>query len=150
PAIPFVSNVSGTWITDGEATDPAYWARHLCRPVRFAAGLDTLLGASPRHLVEVGPGQTLGTLVRQHPARRPGQVVVASLRDPREEGWDQAFLLAALGRLWEAGAAPDWEGFAAGEPRRRVPLPTYPFERRRYCVEPSAPVSVEVAQPAAP
>src|SRR5882724_8964136 len=156
PQIPFVSNVSGAWIADGEATDPAYWARHLCRPVRFAAGLDTLLQSlhgEPRLLVEVGPGQTLGTLVRQHPARRPGQVVVASLRDHREAGSDQAFLLAALGRLWEAGAVPDWERFAAGERRRRVPLPTYPFERRRYCVEPGVPDSlpqVEVVEAAAP
>jgi acyl transferase domain-containing protein/acyl carrier protein len=136
PKIPFVSNVSGTWITDEEATDPAYWARHLCRPVRFAEGLEALLGGGPRLLVEAGPGQTLGTLVRQHPARRPGQVVVASLRDRREEGSDQAFLLAALGRLWQAGAAPRWDRFAAGEKRRRVPLPTYPFERRRYFIEP--------------
>jgi acyl transferase domain-containing protein len=147
PKIPFVSNVTGTWITAAEATDPSYWARHLCRPVRFAEGLETLLGGEPLLLVEAGPGQTLGTLVRQHPARRPGQVAVASLRDRREEGSDQAFLLAALGRLWQAGAAPRWDRFAAGERRRRVPLPTYPFERRRYFIEPGA--QVEVSPPEA-
>jgi acyl transferase domain-containing protein/acyl carrier protein len=138
PQIPFVSNVSGTWITAGEATDPSYWARHLCRPVRFAAGLETLLRGAPRLLIEAGPGQTLGALARQHPACPPGQAVVASLRDRREEGSDQAFLLAALGRAWQAGAAPRWDRFAAGERRRRVPLPTYPFERQRYFIAPSA------------
>src|SRR6185369_315838 len=146
PQIPFVSNVTGTWITNDEATDPGYWARHLCRPVRFAEGLETLLGGEPLLLVEAGPGQTLGTLVRQHPARRPGQVSVASLRDRREEGSDQAFLLAALGRLWQAGAAPRWDRFAAGERRRRVPLPTYPFERRRYSIEPGAPQEVATTE----
>ncbi len=147
PKIPFVSNVTGTWITPGEATDPAYWAHHLCRPVRFAEGLETLLGGAPLLLVEAGPGQTLGTLARQHPARRPGQVAVASLRDRREEGSDQAFLLAALGRLWQAGLAPRWDRFAAGEQRRRVPLPTYPFERRRYFIEPAEP-GLALAAPA--
>jgi len=147
PKIPFVSNVTGTWITPGEATDPAYWARHLCRPVRFAEGLETLLGGEPLLLVEAGPGQTLGTLARQHPARRPAQVAVASLRDRREEGSDQAFLLAALGRLWQAGIAPRWDRFAAGERRRRVPLPTYPFERRRYFIEPAEP-GIALAAPA--
>ncbi|HEX3529425.1 MAG TPA: amino acid adenylation domain-containing protein [Thermoanaerobaculia bacterium] len=147
PKIPLISNVTGTWITPGEATDPAYWARHLCRPVRFAEGLETLLGGEPLLLIEAGPGQTLGTLARQHPVRRPGQVAVASLRDRREEGSDQAFLLAALGRLWQAGVAPRWDRFAAGEKRRRVPLPTYPFERRRYFIEPAAP-GIALAAPA--
>ena len=144
PRIPFVSNVTGTWITDAEATDPAYWARHLSRTVRFAEGVETLMGAGgePPLLLEVGPGQTLGTLAQQHPRRPAGLTAVASLpgrsriSGPAEE---PAQLLDALGRLWAAGAAPDWAGFAARERRRRVPLPTYPFERRRYLLEPRAP-----------
>ncbi len=151
PRIPFVSNVTGTWITDAEATDPGYWARHLRETVRFAEGLEALMaradaGDRPRILLEVGPGQALGTLARQHPARPAGQVEVSSLRDRRDDVSDQAFLLDALGRLWLAGAAPDWTAFAAGESRRRVPLPTYPFERRRYFIEPGA---VNAAAPGA-
>jgi phthiocerol/phenolphthiocerol synthesis type-I polyketide synthase E len=137
PRVPFVSNLTGTWITDREATDPAYWAEHLCRPVRFAEGLATLLGGESALLLEVGPGQALATLARQHPARQAGQLAVSSLPDRRAGVSEQAHLLDALGRLWLAGAAPDWTGFVRHERRRRVPLPTYPFERRRYFVVPS-------------
>ncbi len=139
PRIPFISNVTGTWITDREATDPAYWAEHLCLPVRFASGLATLVSKEDddaQLLLEVGPGQTLGTLARQRPNRPAGEMVIASLRDRHEEVSDQAFLLDALARLWVAGAAPDWAAFTGGERRRRMPLPTYPFERRRYFLEP--------------
>ncbi len=137
PRIPFISNLTGSPITRGEATDPGYWAEHLCRPVRFYAGLATLLGGEPPLLVEVGPGQALATLARQHPARQAGQVEVTSLPDRRAGAAEQAHLLDALARLWVAGAAPDWMGFVRHERRRRVPLPTYPFERRRYFVETS-------------
>ncbi len=136
PAIPFVSNVTGTWITAAEATDPEYWARHLASTVRFADGLAALMREDgPRLFVEVGPGRGLATLARQHPQRPAGLVEIATLRDRRDEVSDQAFLLDALGRLWLAGAAPDWSAFAAAETRRRVPLPTYPFERRRYFID---------------
>ncbi|HVR95693.1 MAG TPA: beta-ketoacyl synthase N-terminal-like domain-containing protein [Thermoanaerobaculia bacterium] len=138
PKVPFVSNVTGTWITAEEATDPGYWARHLCRPVRFAQGLETLM-AGGQVLIEVGPGQSLGTLARQHPSRPAGQTVAASLPDRRDGVSEQAFLLESLGRVWLAGVAPDWQGLVRGERRRRVSLPAYPFERRRFFVERAAP-----------
>ncbi len=136
PRIPFVSNVTGEWIEDEEAIDPAYWVRHLCGTVRFTEGLSTLL-AGDRLLLEVGPGQALGTSARQHPNHDSGRhTVIASLRDERERADDLAFALGALGRAWSAGAAIDWPGFAAHETRHRIPLPTYPFDRRSYWVEP--------------
>jgi acyl transferase domain-containing protein len=136
PSLPFVSNVTGTWITEAEATDPRYWARHLAATVRFAEGIGTLMAEEgPRVFLEVGPGRSLATLARQHPNRPSGQVEIAALRDRRDEVSDQAFLLDALGRLWLAGVVPDWSAFVEGESRRRVPLPTYPFERRRYFIE---------------
>jgi len=139
PSIPFVSNVTGTWITDAEATDPAYWARHLASTVRFADGLEALMAEDgPRVFLEVGPGRSLATLARQHPRRPAGLVEIATLRDRREEVSDQAFLLDALGRLWLAGVMPDWAALVARESRRRVPLPTYPFERRRFFIEAGA------------
>jgi malonyl CoA-acyl carrier protein transacylase/acyl carrier protein len=106
PRIPLVSNLTGTWMTPREATDPAYWARHLCEPVRFAAGLDALLAGPRRVLVEVGPGQTLGTFARQRPLL-PGDeppLVVSSLRHAYEEADDAAYLRAELDRLRTAGA----------------------------------------------
>jgi acyl transferase domain-containing protein len=138
PAIPFVSNVTGTWITAEEATDPGYWARHLRGTVRFAAGVGELLAHEDRVLLEVGPGNALTTLARRHPVRKPEQDVVATTRHPKETEDDQAFVLKSLGQLWIAGVPVDWDGFYGDERRRRVPLPTYPFERQRYWIEPWA------------
>jgi amino acid adenylation domain-containing protein len=141
PRIPLLSNVTGTWMTEAEATDPGYWARHLCQPVRFDAGIAELLADPDRVLLEVGPGQTLGGFARQRPPAegRPAPLAVGSLRHAWEETADGAYLLGALGRLWTAGAAPDWRGVFAGERRRRVPLPTYPFERSSYWIRPASP-----------
>ncbi len=138
PRIPYLSNVTGGWITPEEATDPETWVRHLCGTVRFAEGLETLLGSPGEHvLLEVGPGQALATAARQHAAVGARHAVATSLRDARDRQSDVAFVLAALGRLWVAGARVDWRGFARHEQRRRVALPTYAFDRRRYWLEAS-------------
>jgi amino acid adenylation domain-containing protein len=138
PAIPLLSNVTGTWMTDSDAADPGYWARHLCQPVRFGDALAELLREEGRVLVEAGPGQTLGAFVRQQPRDegRPVPPVIPSLRHGYEDADDSAYLLGALGRLWTAGVQPDWTALRAGERRRRVPLPTYPWERTRHWIEP--------------
>jgi amino acid adenylation domain-containing protein len=150
PSLPFVSNLTGSWITAAEATDPEYWTHHLRRTVRFAAGLETLAAEPGGVLLEVGPGRALTTLARRHPATadRPA---LASLRSAGEDVADPEALLRALGQLWLAGAAVDWRAFHAGERRRRVPLPTYPFERRRYWLEPKPVMfgSVASTEPAA-
>jgi acyl transferase domain-containing protein len=134
PSIPYVSNVSGTWITEKEATDPAYWGRHLRQTVRFGDALGLLLQAGDTELVEVGPGKVLVTLA----ARFPGQTqrVLNTLPHPQEQAGDLRTLLGALGRLWANGARVDWNGFYAGQQRNRLDLPTYPFERQRYWIEP--------------
>ena len=136
PQISYVSNVTGTWITPAEATSPSYWVRHLRHTVRFADGLCELLQDPERILLEVGPGRTLSTFARQHPDKAPKQVVLASLRPPQDQQSDVAFLLYTLGQLWLAGIPVDWSGFYAHERRQRIPLPTYPFERQRYWIEP--------------
>ncbi|MCI0726484.1 MAG: amino acid adenylation domain-containing protein [Chloroflexi bacterium] len=141
PQIPYVSNVTGAWITAAEATEPGYWARHLRQPVRFAAGVQTLLAEPGCILLEVGPGQTLATLASQQLDKAAGQVVLSSSRHPRKQESDMAFLLNTAGRLWLAGASVQWSGLYTHERRCRLPLPTYPFERQRYWVEPSTQVS---------
>jgi phthiocerol/phenolphthiocerol synthesis type-I polyketide synthase E len=138
PSIPFVSNVTGTWISDEEATDPGYWARHVRSAVRFAEGLATLAADGPRIFLEVGPGKSLSTLVRQNRelgGKDGGHLVLSSMRHPKDDSDDDAFALEALGRLWLAGVRVDWDGFHADESRSRVALPTYPFERRSYWIE---------------
>jgi acyl transferase domain-containing protein/thioesterase domain-containing protein/acyl carrier protein len=136
PTLPFVSNLSGTWITPAEATDPQYWVRHLRNTVRFAEGLQDLLKDANRILLEVGPGRTMASLARQHPGRPAAQPVFNSMRHPDEQVADQAYVLGMLGRLWSAGAAVDWAAFRGTERRKRVQLPTYQFDHVRHWVEP--------------
>ncbi|MGX7674541.1 condensation domain-containing protein [Plantactinospora sp. DSM 117369] len=131
PLTPFVSNVTGTWITDEEATDPDYWTTQLRSPVRFTEGLDTLLRAGVSAFVELGPRPALGALV---PRRDPAPVVVSVL-DPATAADVDAYG-AAVARLWVEGVPVDWRGGRRGEHRRRVPLPTYPFQRRRFWIDP--------------
>ncbi|MBV9788717.1 MAG: acyltransferase domain-containing protein, partial [Chloroflexi bacterium] len=132
PQTPFISNVSGTWITPAQATDPAYWVQHLRQPVRFADGLHELLRDDARVLLEVGPGQTLSTFARKHPAQ---PAVVHSLRHPHEQQSDLAVILSGLGRLWLAGVTVDWAKLHGNDRRRRVSLPGYAFDRERYWIE---------------
>ncbi|MET9499262.1 FkbM family methyltransferase [Streptomyces sp. NPDC006552] len=110
PRIPYISNVTGEPITDEQATDPAYWARHLVGTVRFANGLRHLAGVPL--LLETGPGQTLSSLATEVRGTAAG-TIVASMRHPLERQSDSAVALKALGRLWLAGADIDWTGFPA-------------------------------------
>ncbi|HEX2081436.1 MAG TPA: beta-ketoacyl synthase N-terminal-like domain-containing protein [Longimicrobium sp.] len=133
PRIPFLSNVTGTWILPEEAADPAYWGRQLRQTVRFAAGMQELAAAGEWIAIEAGPGQTLSTLARQQPARGAEHVFLPSLRAAHDPpGSDTAFLLESVAQLWLAGTRVDWSGFHRHARRRRVPLPTYPFERQHY------------------
>jgi acyl transferase domain-containing protein/acyl carrier protein len=135
PTVPYLSNLSGAWITAEQATSPDYWARHLRAPVRFAEGLAILAQEPALALLEVGPGQMLATLARQALAGPDQPVILTSLPDPKDSQPALAFALGALGGLWLAGVKPDWAGFYAHERRRRIALPTYPFDRRRYWFE---------------
>ena len=134
PLIPFVSNVSGTWITAEQATDPAYWAQHMRQTVRFADGAGELLKKAGV-LLEVGPGQILSALSRQNPAKGHQPVIVSSLPNAQAAMSEIAAMLTALGHLLSAGVPVNWAEFYAQERRRRVPLPGYPFERKRFWVE---------------
>jgi phthiocerol/phenolphthiocerol synthesis type-I polyketide synthase E len=136
PQIPYISNVTGTWITTSEATDPNYWVRHLRQTVRFAEGIQTLLEEPDQILLEVGPGQTLTTLTKQYLDKMVEGRMYSSLRHPQGRSSEYESLLATLGKLWLAGVSVEWSQLHAHERCRRLPLPTYPFERRRYWVEP--------------
>jgi len=131
PVLPWVSNVTGTWITEAAATDPGYWVRHLLGTVRFAEGLRTLCREPSPILLEAGPGHGLSTLALQE-AADGGRIAIPSLRPVYDPRPDAEALAGALGRLWIAGAEIDWHGVHAGERRRKVALPAYPFERQRY------------------
>ncbi|MDM8557191.1 amino acid adenylation domain-containing protein [Candidatus Parabeggiatoa sp. HSG14] len=136
PQIPYLSNVSGTWITMEQVADPDYWVKHLSQTVRFSEGLQALFTQPEYVLLEVGPGRTLTTLAQHHPNKKAEQVTLYSLRHPKDEQADMPFLLTTLGKLWLAGVSINWQDFYAKQHRQRLPLPTYPFERQRYWVEP--------------
>ncbi|WP_437762184.1 beta-ketoacyl synthase N-terminal-like domain-containing protein [Sorangium sp. So ce281] len=133
PEIRYISNVTGTWIRPEEATDPAYWARHLRETVRFAEGLAQLATIDDALLLEVGPGQTLGGLARGQVQK---QMVLSSMRHPDTDVSDVALLSEVAGKLWILGGKIDWRKLDPTDGRRRVPLPTYPFERQRHWVDP--------------
>src|SRR5262249_50906519 len=132
PTLPYVSCVTGTWISEAEATDPVYWAKHFREPVRFGDAIRQL--AKLDALLEVGPGTTLEILARQS---SPGaqQLVVSSLPEASSPTAERTSMLNALGRLWLTGIEPNWGGVYAGEGRQCVSLPTYPFQRKRHWME---------------
>lgn len=146
PQLPYISNVTGTWITTEEAIDPDYWTKHLRQTVHFAAGLQEILTIPQCILLEVGPGRTLSSFAKQHPDRVAEQVVLSSLPHSKDKVSESGFLLNTLGQLWLNGIKVDWSNFSAEEKRQRLPLPTYPFEHQPYWVEPVSKYQVE--QPA--
>ncbi|MCV3216666.1 acyltransferase domain-containing protein [Plectonema radiosum NIES-515] len=139
PKIPFISNLTGTWIQANEATNTHYWSQHLRSCVRFSEGISELLKQSEGIFLEVGAGRTLSTLTRQHLTTNSKQLILTSLRHPQEQQTDIAFILNALGQLWLAGIDIDWSEFYSHIQPYRVPLPTYPFERQRYWIEAKMP-----------
>lgn len=135
PRIPFVSNLTGNFISAAEATDRAYWAKHLRHTVRFADGLQRLMSDPARILLEVGPGRTLSSTLPHYAEKPDSQLALCSLRHPHQSLSDTEFLLHGVGRLWLAGIRINWQEFHSGSQHRRVTLPTYPFERKRHWID---------------
>lgn len=109
PQIPYLSNVTGTWITAEQAVNPGYWAQHLRQTVRFSQGVQQLLKQPETILLEVGPGRTLSTLTKRHSQKAVEQLVLTSVRHPRQEQSDLTFLLTTVEQLREAGVSVDWD-----------------------------------------
>ena len=146
PLLPYVSGLTGTWITEDQATDADYWARQLREGVRFHAGVGTLLQAESTVVIEVGPGRTLGSLI----PRGGAHAAIPSLPHPRDAGADTRALADAVGRAWSEGVAIDWAAYTRDRGGRRIPLPTYPFERRRYYIDAPRGASAGPALPLPP
>lgn len=136
PCIPYISNVSGTWIDEDQARDPEYWIAHLLSAVRFSTGVKQLLASENKWvMVEVGPGRTLSTFVRQHSEMTDDHRLTNLVKHPRESTADDNFLATRLAQLWTFGVQIDWEKYYDGQERRRISLPTYPFERRSFWID---------------
>ena len=140
PTIPFISNLTGEWISDHQATDAKYWAQHLRNTVLFSNGLKTLLDEKFNCYIETGPGNTLATFARQHASYASEAldlIVLSSIRHPRQKQKDNTFLLNTLGQLWLAGHPLEWNVINEMRSARHIALPGYPFDRKRYWVEPN-------------
>lgn len=138
PQRPYISDITGRWITDQEASDPTYWVRHMRETVRFAAGVQELTKTSNLVFLEVGPGRDLSSLIGRFVDAERGHQIVDLVRNAQRQVLDSEHLLSKLGWLWAYGVAVDWNAFYKGEVRHRLTLPTYAFNRKRYWIEGSA------------
>ncbi len=150
PRIPFLSNITGRPITAEEAMSPAYWSRHLRSTVRFREGLDAVFAQPGRVVLEAGPGESMAGLARRHAQAASAAGIWASLAHPQQRDRDGQCIAQALAGLWMAGVAIDWPATRDGARRRRVPLPTYPFQRQRFWVEAGALAHQREKLPASP
>lgn len=128
PSIRVVSNVSGDWLSDEQATDPDYWVRHLRSTVRYSDGVSNL--DSDSILLEMGPSKTLSGLTALSSVNF--EFITNSMRRAQDNQSDINVLLSCLGDLWRKGIAIDWAEYYKNISARKVPLPTYPFQRESY------------------
>ncbi|MEV8115867.1 SDR family NAD(P)-dependent oxidoreductase [Streptomyces xiamenensis] len=150
PDVPYLSNVTGDWITDDQARDPGYWARHLCSTVRFAEGVRRLATAGgPRMLLEAGPGQlaSFATQIATAEGAAAELTALPTLPGPVDRRGPGALVAASLARLWERGAGV--EPVYGSEDDRVVSLDGYPFEHQRFWPEPTGEPAARAAAPAA-
>jgi acyl transferase domain-containing protein/SAM-dependent methyltransferase/acyl carrier protein len=148
PRIAFISGLTGAAVTDAELRRPDHWSRHLREPVRFAAAMAALRVEGYRIFLELGPRPTLlGMARRDWPADAGPALWLPSLRPERDDG---AQIQESLGQLYVQGQAIDWAGWQADYPSRRLPLPTYPWQRRRHWLAVGSPPSPRRAPGAAP
>jgi acyl transferase domain-containing protein/thioesterase domain-containing protein/acyl carrier protein len=146
PKIPFVSNRTGTWITEAQATDPKYWVEHLRNTVLFGECVNTVLDSPGRVLLEVGPGRTLSSLARMSKKSSVELNVVPSLRHRDEIVDDGIFFLTMLGRAFASGVPIDASTLWQPNDRKRLSLPTYAFSHQPYFIEPNRAVATEAAE----
>lgn len=133
PVKPVVSTVTGQWLTEAEATNPAYWSHHLRDTVKFAQAIDTIHEDDGRIFLEVGPGSVLATLSRQQISKKSTPVIPGF--EKNETSNEYYSVLKALGQLWLNGIEPDWKAFYHGQQRLKLNLPGYAFDRKRYWLE---------------
>ncbi len=148
PSIPIISTVTGLPLTREQACDPGYWANQARMTVNFSSALGSIIGSGYDLCLECGPRATMSTLALQHALPDRPLSAIPSLGAAAEQNGEYSSLLEAVGSLWIRGVGIDWEAFHVHENRRRIPLPTYPFERKRYWVEPLKEPGEEVDIPA--
>jgi len=153
PRIPYISNVSGAWITVRQATDPRYWGEHICSTARFSDGLNELLKKDGPVFIEIGPGRVLSNIIlhqmqqdNESMGRGRDPKIINIIKHQQEKIADDYFLLSRLGELWLYGISLDWPVLFEEEKRYRIPLPTYPFDKKRYWIDEELPTLLSESQ----
>ncbi|MBC7914511.1 MAG: amino acid adenylation domain-containing protein [Pyrinomonadaceae bacterium] len=136
PKKPVMSTVTGTWLSDAQATDPDYWAQHLRLTVRFADAVKSILENETVLFLEAGPSNVTSILVRQQTGAAKA-VAVSSLEKNKTHSSGTQSILKALGQLYINGVEADWEAFYEGQIRKKIHLPAYAFDRKYCWVEPA-------------
>jgi amino acid adenylation domain-containing protein len=132
PQIPYISGLTGKWITAAEAMNPGYWTRHLRETIRFANGLTTLFKESNPIFLQVGSDRGLTLFVDQHPDKTPDTLALNLVRHRKENTADDYYSLKTIGQLWLRGIPIDGQEFHSFQQCRRISLPTYPFESKCF------------------
>jgi NADP-dependent 3-hydroxy acid dehydrogenase YdfG len=132
PKIPYISGLTGTWITRRQAISPEYWARHMTETIRFADGVSVLIKESDPVFIQPGSDRGIPLYVNQNPLIKEENMVLNMIRHQKEKGPDTAYLLDKIGHSWSSGVNIHWNAFYNGEKRNRIPLPAYSFERTSY------------------
>lgn len=132
PNIPIVSNVTGDWLKDEEATSPEYWGKHLMSTVKFSNGISKLLSESEKVFIEIGPGNTLCKLTKQHLASDTKSCTIQTMRHIKQNVSDKNVLYKALGESWVHGLDINWQKVNLAQVSYKVSLPTYSFDQKTY------------------
>lgn len=135
PEIPYISNVTGMWVSHEEIRNSQYWIDHLCRTVKFSSGIRTLQDSGIYTYVEVGPGNILSSLVRLHHINNNSNNTIQMLQKNNINSKEEYNIYTGLADLWIQGAHVNWPNFYATKEKCRIPLPTYPFEKKRHWID---------------
>lgn len=129
PKIPYISNVTGDWITFKEIEDHSYWSNQMRKPVRFMQGIEKM--KNPQHIfIEAGPGTSLFNLTKSVLGQHSHAINL--LKHPKDTTHDYDYFLNKIGEIWKAGIEIDWDKLYENEERKRISLPTYPFELKKF------------------
>lgn len=135
--LPIISNLTGDWLTNEEINNPDYWVSHTIKTVRFYKGIQKLFTENYNHYLEIGPGQNLATFVQKSISKSGRQKinVNTTMKNVYDSQPDYEYCIRTIAKLWTVGIDIKWESLYKKNKPRRIPLPTYPFERKRYWID---------------
>lgn len=137
PQVPFVSNLSGTWVRDDEATAPDYWGNQLRYRVNFRKGIDTLMQGKKAIFIEIGFGNQLTGMISRNFDGQNDFIGLNTLPNENRAGDEHEFFLGKIARLWSLGINLNWGSFYKDRRYQRVNIPLYPFDKYKFQVNPT-------------